>query len=78
MGSQRGVTLLTLAITIVVLIILTFTITVNIEPYKNQEAKTNFEIDIQRLKEEISQYYARVKDIYMTAFVPTKHLRLGV
>lgn len=63
MKNQKGVTLITLAITIVVLIILTFTITVNIEPYKNQKIKTNFETDMQRLKEEISQYYTRVKDI---------------
>ena len=63
MNTQKGITLITLTITIVIMIILTFTIVVNIEPYKNQKIKVNFETDIQRLKEEINQYYARVKDI---------------
>ena len=63
MKNQKGITLITLAITIVVMMILTFSIAVNIEPYMNQKRKSNFETDIQRLKEEISQYYAREKDI---------------
>lgn len=63
MKNQKGVTLITLSITIVVMIILTFTITVNIEPYKNQRIKTNFETDMKRLREEINQYYARVKEL---------------
>ena len=63
MKNQKGITLITLTITIVVMIILTFTISVNIEPYKNQKTKANFETDMKRLTEEINQYYARVKDI---------------
>lgn len=63
MKNQNGITLITLTLTIAIMIILTFTITVNIEPYINQKTKTNFETDMSRLKEEISQYYARVKDI---------------
>lgn len=63
MKNQKGVTLITLTITIVVLMILTFTVTVNFEPYKNQKIKTKFETDMQRLKEELAQYYTRVKDI---------------
>ena len=55
MRSEKGVTLIALTITIVVLIILSFTLVVNIEPYKERKAKTNFELDMQRLKEEISQ-----------------------
>lgn len=63
MKNQRGITLITLSITIVIMIILTFTITVNIEPYQNQKRKTNFETDMQSLREEIEQYYVRVKDL---------------
>lgn len=63
MKNQKGITLITLTITIVVLMILTFTITVNFEPYHNQNTKTKFETDMQRLKEEVAQYYTRVKDI---------------
>jgi len=65
MRSEKGVTLIALTITIVVLIILSFTLVVNIEPYKERKAKTNFELDMQRLKEEISQYYARTKNLPM-------------
>lgn len=63
MRNSKGITLITLTITIVIMMILTFTITVNIEPYQNQKRKTNFETDIQRLREEIEQYYVRVKDL---------------
>lgn len=63
MRNQKAVTLISLIITIAVMIILTFTITVNIEPYKNQKRRTNFETDMTRLKEEVSQYFARVKTI---------------
>ena len=63
MKNQKGITLITLTITIVVMMILTFTIAVNIEPYMNQKRRTNFETDMKRLKEEVDQYYARVKDI---------------
>lgn len=61
MKSEKGITLLTLVITIVLMIILTFTISVNIQPYKEQRAKTNFEQDMQNLREEILQLYARTK-----------------
>jgi len=63
MKKQKGVTLISLALTIAIMIILTFTIAVNIEPYKNEKVRTNYETDMTRLQEEISQYYARVKDI---------------
>lgn len=63
MKNEKGITLLTLAITIAVLMILTFNITGNIGAYKEQKVKADFETDMQRLKEEINQYYARVKDI---------------
>ena len=63
MKNNKGVTLITLAITIAVLMILTFNITVNIGAYTEQKTKANFETDMQRLREEINQYYARVKDI---------------
>ena len=63
MKNERGITLITLAITIVVMIILTFTISVNIEPYLEQRERSNFETDMQSLKEEIEQYYSRVKDL---------------
>lgn len=63
MKNQNGITLITLVITIVIMMILTFTVTINIEPYKNQKAKTNFETDIQKLREEVEQYYARDKEL---------------
>ena len=63
MKNNKGVTLITLAITIAVLMILTFNITVNMGAYTEQKTKANFETDVQRLREEINQYYARVKDI---------------
>lgn len=63
MKNERGISLITLSITILLLIILTFTLTVNIEPYRDEKAKTNFEIDMQRLNEEINQYFARVKQL---------------
>ena len=63
MKNQKGITLITLMITIVVLLILTFTVSVNISIYIEQRKITNFQSDIETLKEEISQYYARKKDI---------------
>ena len=63
MKEEKGITLLTLTITIAIIIILTFTITVNIKPYKEERVKTNFERDINSLTEEISQYYARVREL---------------
>lgn len=63
MKSERGITLITLSVTIILLLILTFVITVNIEPYKEERAKTNFDIDMQRLNEEINQYFAREKEL---------------
>lgn len=63
MKNESGITLITLVITIVIMIILTFTISVNIQPYLEQRAKSNFETDMQILKEEVEQYYSRVKDL---------------
>ena len=63
MREEKGITLITLSITIIVMAILAFSIAVNIEPYNNQNNKNDFETDIQRLTEEINQYYARVKEI---------------
>ena len=58
MKSEKAVTLIILVITIVVLIILTFTLTINMDKYGNKRRKTNFETDLQRLKEQVDQYYA--------------------
>lgn len=63
MKNEKGITLITLVITIVLMIILAFTVTINIEPYKEQKGKSNFETDMQSLKEEIEQYYVRAKDL---------------
>ena len=63
MRTEKGITLISLTITIVVMVILTFAISVNIEPYTEQRRKKNFETDMQRLKEEIEQYYARAKEL---------------
>ena len=63
MKNQKGITLIILVITIIIMSILIFSIAVNIKPYKDQNTKTNFETDMQMLKEEINQYYAREKDI---------------
>ena len=63
MKKEKGITLITLTITIVVLIILTFTITVNVDQYDDQNKKSKFETDMQNLKEEIDQYYAREKSL---------------
>ncbi len=63
MKNESGITLITLVITIVVMIILTFTVSVNMQQYLEQRAKSNFEIDMQRLKEEVEQYYSREKDL---------------
>ncbi len=58
MKNERAVTLITLVVTVVILIILTFTITVNMDQYGNQRKKSDFEVDLQKLKEQVSQYYA--------------------
>lgn len=63
MKEQKGVTLLILVITIVVMLILTFTLTINMESYQEQATRTNFENDMESLKQEIDQYYARTKDL---------------
>ena len=63
MKSNKGITLITLTITIVILMILTFTLTINVSQYAEEKKKADFEKDIQSLKEEIHQYYARVKQI---------------
>ena len=63
MKNQKGITLISLTVTIAVLIILTFTVVVNVEQYGNQKIKTNFNIDIKSLNEEIRQYYAREKSL---------------
>ena len=63
MKNEKGITLITLAITIAIMVILSFTISVNIQPYLEQRTEKNFETDMQRLKEEIEQYYARVKEL---------------
>lgn len=63
MKKQNGVTLVTLVITIVLMLILTFTITVNIDDYKNQRIKRSFESDIEKLEEEIEQFYVREKKL---------------
>lgn len=63
MKSNKGVTLVALVLTVVLLIILTFTITINVDQYGEQKMKTNFEKDMVALREEINQYYARVKEL---------------
>ena len=57
--NEKGVTLLTLATTVVVLMILIFTVTINVDEYGEQKRKSNFEVDLQRLKEEVDYYYAK-------------------
>ena len=59
MKNEKGITLITLAITLVVLIILTFTISINAPDLISMKRKNNFENDMNVLKEEIDQYYAR-------------------
>lgn len=63
MKNEKGITLIVLIVTIIVLIILTFTITVNIDQYVKEKEKSNFEKDMLSLREEINQYYARVKEL---------------
>ena len=63
MKSEKGITLIVLSITILIMIILTFTLTVNIDQYRDEKTKGNFEVDLKRLNEEVSQYYARVKQL---------------
>ncbi len=63
MKSEKGITLITLSITIILMMIMTFTLTVNMAPYKEQTNKKNFETDIEVLNEEITQYYARTKEL---------------
>jgi len=63
MKSEKGISLITLSVTILIMIILTFTLTVNIGQYRDEKMKSNFEVDMKRLNEEISQYYARVKQL---------------
>lgn len=63
MKKNKGVTLISLVITIIVLIILTFTISINVESYNNEKIKSNFRSDIKILKDEINQYYARIKEL---------------
>ena len=59
MKEEKGITLLTLTITIVILLILTFTIGINAPDLLHMRRKSNFENDMNSLKEEIDQYYAR-------------------
>lgn len=63
MKGNKGITLITLILTIIVIIILTFTININLSKYSDKKIKANFEQDMQKLKEEIIQYYAREKKI---------------
>ena len=63
MKKERGITIITLSVTIIILIILTFTISVNMDEIGNRKKKSRFESDLNSLKEEINQYYIRVKEI---------------
>ena len=63
MKNQKGITLITLVITIVVLVILTATISVNAPALLNEQKKRDLETDIQSLKEEVDQYYARYESL---------------
>lgn len=63
MKSEKGITLITLSITIIVLIILTTTMSINAPQFGEKNKKNKFENDIESLKEEIDQYYARNKTI---------------
>ena len=63
MKNQKGITMVALVITVVILIILTFTVTINTEGYKLQNQKAKFRSDLSNLTEEISQYYARKKEL---------------
>ena len=63
MRNNRGITLITLVFTLIILIILSFTMLINLEQYAGKKRKANFEEDMQTLKEEISQYYARNKEL---------------
>ena len=61
--KNKGISLITLVITIIVLAILTFTMAVNINPYKNEKIKKDFETDLKRLEEKVSQYYTRTGEL---------------
>ena len=61
--SNKAITLVVLIITIVIMTILTFTISININQYGNENTKSNFQNDMESLKEEIDQYYARTKEL---------------
>ena len=62
-NNQKGVTLIALVITIVLMLILTITINVNVDQYGEQKLKTNYESDMSRLEQAISQYFAREKEL---------------
>lgn len=63
MKNEKGITLITLAVTLIVLIILTFTISINAPDLISMKRKNNFENDSNALKEEIDQYYARYNSL---------------
>ena len=60
---NKGITLISLTVTIIILIILAFTLAVNWHPYKNEKSKSTFLTDIEVLKEEVDQYYARYGEL---------------
>ena len=78
MKNESGITLITLVITIVVMIILTFTISVNIQPYLEQRAKSNFETDMQRLKEEVDEFLDDLTVDYERAYKQSTELKSRV
>lgn len=63
MRKQKGVTLLSLAITIVVLLILVGTFTYNIDSYVHNKRKGDITADLQRINEKVQNYYARNKQL---------------
>lgn len=64
--NEKGITLLVLTITIVIMLILIFTLTINVNDYVERKNKTNFDTDIEKIKEKIEIYYSRNKTIPIT------------
>lgn len=63
LNKNKGITLISLIITIIILLILVTTTSVNIGNYKDKKEKVDFQNDMQRLEEGITQYYAREKKL---------------
>lgn len=61
--NESGITLIALVITVIVMAILTFTLIINFGQYGESVKKSNFTKDITLLNEEITQYYARNKEL---------------